>query len=201
VLSSAAKIGKRSKWLSNCPIQCLRSHRVRLPYILNFYHLTEAFLRWYIFTIVDIFFHETSLRAAYGYIMLYFVITLEKLAADILILTGTLRIFSCLLFRRLRTPLPWIHIGEFLIILLVITALYDLGSYFAHQVLWINIADDDIIADVSSRKDKFEAAFFILQWLLTLSMFIAVTYVVLLLKSEPPVSVCSHFENDNHRES
>ena len=52
--------------------------------------------------------------------------------------------------------------------MLVITALYHLGSYFANEVLWLNIADVDILRDIVSRKYKFEAAFFILQFFVTL---------------------------------
>lgn len=127
---------------------------------------------------MDLFLHEGRLYAAYGYILLYFFITVTKFAADILVLTGTLRVLSCLISQRLDRPLLWIKIGEFQIIILLITALYHLGSYFANEVLWLNVADPDVINDVSSKKDRFEAAFFIIQWLLTLAMLIAIAAVL-----------------------
>jgi len=40
---------------------------------------------------------------------------------------------------------------------------------FADQILWLQIADTSIIGDVAARKDKFEASFFIIQFLLTLA--------------------------------
>jgi hypothetical protein len=115
--------------------------------------------------------------------LLYFFITSAKFAADILILTGTLRVISCLVSQRAEKPLLLIHIGEFHIIILLITALYHLGSYFANEILWLNIADQDIISDVASRKDRFEAAFFIIQWLLTLFM-LATISIVLFINTE-----------------
>jgi hypothetical protein len=61
---------------------------------------------------------------------------------------------------------------------------YRIVSYFANEVLWLNVADPDIINDVSSRKDRFEAAFFIVQWFLTLFMLTAVSVVLYFKKAE-----------------
>jgi hypothetical protein len=106
--------------------------------------------------------------------LFYWLIVLAKFAADILMLAGAFRLLSCLISPKLGRLLTWIHTGEFLIIVLIIMALYHLGSYLANEVLWLNIADPVIIIDVSSRKDEFEAAFFIIQWLSTLFILIAI---------------------------
>lgn len=142
--------------------------------------------RWYVLTIVDLFLHESQLTAAYGYILIYFFISWTKFYADVLILAGTLQVFSCLISQRLEKPLIWVRIGEFLVIILWITALYYLGSYFANEFLWLNIADPDIIDDISSRMNKFEEAFFIVQYLLTFFMLITIS-VVLHLGDDPSI--------------
>lgn len=123
--------------------------------------------------------------------MVYIFINLCKFTADVFLLAGIHRVTTCLISQRLEKPLKWIYIGEFLIIMIVITALYYIGSYFADEVLWLNVADPDIIDDVSSRKDKFEAAFFILQWVLTLFIFIIITVALFTEDGETISSVCT----------
>lgn len=64
----------------------------------------------------------------------------------------------------------WYLTGKFIVLVQLILALYFLGSLFADEALWLQIADPSVIEGVVSRKDKFEAAFFIIQFLLTLTL-------------------------------
>ena len=112
------------------------------------------------------------LHAAYGYILLYFFIAVLRYTADILLLGGAHRIISCRLYIQLNKPLSWILVGEIQILILVLLALYYVGSYVANEVLWLNVADPEIVDDLSNRKDKFEAAFFIIQFIFALFVFV-----------------------------
>lgn len=59
---------------------------------------------------------------------------------------------------------------EFAILVLMVMALYQLGSLLATIVLWTRVADPSMISSVASYMDSFEAAFFSIQWLLTFAM-------------------------------
>jgi hypothetical protein len=61
-------------------------------------------------------------------------------------------------------------ICELVILVLMVMALYQLGSLLATIVLWTRVAEPSMISSVASHKDSFEAAFFSIQWLLTFAM-------------------------------
>ncbi|OCK81696.1 hypothetical protein K432DRAFT_403557 [Lepidopterella palustris CBS 459.81] len=128
----------------------------------------DILLAWYLLTLIDLFLHEARLNATYGYILFYFFIACLKFAADFLILAGTHRVTSGLLFYQIKKAKIWHLVGEFIIIVLMITALYYLGSLLADEILWLQVADSDAIQSVNTRKNKLEAAFVILQFFLTL---------------------------------
>ena len=118
---------------------------------------------------MDLFLHETRLKARYGYIIYDFFVVSARFAADIFILKGTHRLICKQLDTQFRKAHIWRFVGEFILIVLVIIAFYTAGSLFADQILWLQIADTSIIGDVAAREDKFEASFFIIQFLLTLA--------------------------------
>jgi hypothetical protein len=127
--------------------------------------------------IVDLFLHEAKLKTGYGYILYEFFLSSARYATDIFILAGTHQLISDQLNRQPRSQLrgkAWIwHLtGELVVLVQVILALYFLGSLLADEALWLQVADPSVIDGVASRKDKFEAAFFIIQFLLTLTMLI-----------------------------
>ena len=125
--------------------------------------------------IVDLFLHEAKLKTGYGYILYEFFLSSARYATDIFILAGTHQLISDQLNIQPNNQLRkkawiWYLTGKFIVMVQVILALYFLGSLFADEALWLQIADPSVIDGVASRKDKFEAAFFIIQFLLTLAM-------------------------------
>ncbi|KAH8676465.1 hypothetical protein BGZ60DRAFT_428982 [Tricladium varicosporioides] len=105
----------------------------------------STLLLWYILNTIDLFLHESRTKVTYIYIIYYFFLACLKLPADILILAGSHRIISGQIYihHRTRTPRPviWLLAGEFLVIVLIILALYYAGSLFAYEVLWLQVAD------------------------------------------------------------
>ena len=131
--------------------------------------------RWFILNIVDLFLHEAKLKTGYGYILYQFFLSSARYATDIFMLAGTHQLISNQLNIQPSNQLRkkawiWYLTGKFIVLVQVILALYFLGSLFADEALWLQIADPSVIEGVVSRKDKFEAAFFIIQFLLTLTM-------------------------------
>jgi hypothetical protein len=57
--------------------------------------------------------------------------------------------------------------GELLVIVLVISNLYYLGSLLSNEVLWLEVANADIVRDIVSHRNLFELAFFAIQFILT----------------------------------
>jgi hypothetical protein len=126
--------------------------------------------------IVDRFLHEAKLKTEYSYILYEFFLESARYATDIFILAGTHQLISEQLTNQPSNQLSkkariWHLMGELIVLVQIILALYFLGSLFANEALWLQIADPRVIDGVSSRKDKFEVAFFIIQFLLTLAMF------------------------------
>jgi hypothetical protein len=131
--------------------------------------------RWFISNIVDLFLHEAKLKTGYGYILYEFFLSSARYATDIFILAGTHQLISDQLNIQPNNQLRkkawiWYLTGRLIVLVQIILALYFLGSLFADEALWLQIADPSVIEGVASRKDKFEAAFFIIQFLLTLTM-------------------------------
>jgi hypothetical protein len=125
--------------------------------------------------IVDLFLHEAKLKTGYGYIIYEFFLSSARYATDIFVLAGTHQLMSDQFNRQPRSQLRrrawiWSLTGELIVLVQIILALYFLGSLFADAALWLQVADPSVIDGVASRKDEFEAAFFIIQFLLTLTM-------------------------------
>jgi hypothetical protein len=125
--------------------------------------------------IVDLFLHEAKLRTGYGYILYEVLLSCARYGADIFILAGTHQLISEEMTNQPSSQLrkkarSWQQIGDFIVLVQVILALYFLGSLLAEEVLWLQIADPSIIDGVASRKENFEVTFFIIQFLLAFTM-------------------------------
>jgi hypothetical protein len=136
---------------------------------------TSSASRWYILNIVDLFLHEAELKTGYGYIIYDFFLSSASYATDILILAGTHQLISNQLnsqptHQLRKNARTWYLTGRLIVLVQIILALYFLGSLFANEALWLQIADSSVIDGVASRKNTFEAAFFIIQFLFTLTM-------------------------------
>lgn len=81
----------------------------------------------------------------------------------------TAQVYQCHKTQRLKARV-WLYTGEFFILLIQIIALYYLGSLFAHEVLWLGIANTSAVDAVAGRQDSLQSAFFALQWILALML-------------------------------
>jgi hypothetical protein len=127
--------------------------------------------------IVDLFLHEAKLKTEYSFILYEFFPWCARYAADIFVLAGTHQLISEQLtnqpsYQLSKKAQVWRLAGELIVLVQVILALYFLGSLFADEALWLQIADPSVIDGVSSRKDKFEAVFFVIQFVFTFKMLI-----------------------------
>ena len=126
---------------------------------------------------IDLFLHEAKLKTKYGYILYGFFLSFARYATDVFMLAGTHELTLEELTNQPRRQLSrrtriWRLTGKLVILVQVTLALYFLGSLLADEALWLQIADPSVIDGVASRKDKFETAFFIIQFLLALIMLI-----------------------------
>jgi hypothetical protein len=136
---------------------------------------TSSGSRWFILDIVDLFLHEAKLRTGYGYILYEFIVSSARYATDIFMLAGAHQLMSDQLKTHPSNQLrkratAWRTTGKLIVLIQITLALYFLGSLFADEALWLQVADPNVISGIVSRKDKFEAAFFIIQFLFTLTM-------------------------------
>ena len=115
--------------------------------------------------IVDLFLHEAQVKAAYGYLIFDWFLSVLKYSSDISILAGAHWIISRQLFGCIRRPRIWLLAGDFLVLTLAVMALYYLGSLLANQVIWLEVGDPDTLSLVFMRRNQFEAAFAIIQFL------------------------------------
>jgi len=136
--------------------------------------ISDGFLdnSWYMVVIVDLFLHETQLKTGYGYILLAFFLACFKFTSDILLVSASHRIVStqlydCYQIKRYQAKL-WLMLGELLVILLIIASLYYLGSLLSNEILWLEVANADIVSDIVTRKSRFQLAFFVVQFIITL---------------------------------
>jgi hypothetical protein len=150
----------------------------------------SALLLWYILNTIDLFLHESQISAKYSYILYYFFLACLKFPADILILAGSQRIISGQLYihhpKRTPKPVIWLLTGEFLVIILMILALYYIGSLLTYEVLWLQVADASVVLSVGTRRNKMETAFFVIQFLLTLLTLAAASFSFWFSKQENP---------------
>jgi hypothetical protein len=63
-----------------------------------------------------------------------------------------------------------------LVLVLFVLALYYIGSLFAYEVLWLQVADASEVLSVRSKRNKIELAFFVLQYMITLLTLAAASF-------------------------
>jgi hypothetical protein len=117
------------------------------------------------------------LKTKYGYILYYFFLASTRLATNLLILAGTCEIVSDQLYTQYGQK-RFFRIGELVLLVLTVMGLYYAGSLLATIVLWVRIAEPSMISSCASQQDHFEAAFFIIQWLLTLAMLVGTSWLL-----------------------
>jgi hypothetical protein len=103
--------------------------------------------------------------------LLAFFLACFKFTSDIFLVSASHRIVSTQLYDcyQVKRSLAkiWLMLGELLVIILVISSLYYLGSLLSNEVLWLEVANDNIVRDIVSRRNLFQLAFFVIQFILT----------------------------------
>ncbi|KAF2192228.1 hypothetical protein K469DRAFT_307483 [Zopfia rhizophila CBS 207.26] len=141
-------------------------------------------LAWYIFTLLDLFLHESRLKATYGYILFYFFLAAIKLSADVSLLSGVVRITIQQIYHKIRNAKVCLLVSELFIILLMILALYYIGSFLADEVVWLQVVEPVIAAAITNQENKLETAFVVFQWLLSSMALVGSSLHVLILQEE-----------------
>ena len=140
--------------------------------------LIERLCSWYLLMVIDLSVHERQINTQYGYIIFGFFIQIFKVAADILFLMGAHHVVWSQISSNMAGALRWRKFADFVILLLIIMALYWLGSQFAFEVFWLQVADPDQIQFLLDRWHDFETAFAVLYWFLASAiMFISAVYL------------------------
>jgi hypothetical protein len=117
--------------------------------------------------VIDLFLHEGHIKAPYGFLLYSWFLAILKFAADISLLAGTHWVVSRHLFDRVQRAKAWLLAGDFLILTLLVMALYYLCSLLASQILWLLVGDLDTLNEVSGHRNDFQAAYSAIQMLVT----------------------------------
>lgn len=90
--------------------------------------------------------------------------------SETLLVSNTYNLVVVELYRHIRPSLAkgTLIFGEILVVLLTVMAMYSTGSLIGAQCAWLYVADEDLINSLANPQVRFEAAFFIVQWLLAL---------------------------------
>ncbi|KAF2461823.1 hypothetical protein BDY21DRAFT_329748 [Lineolata rhizophorae] len=152
---------------------CLKWNRslsvARLPlYTKSITYGTNSFTLWYILHVIDLSLRKAQIKTTYRYVLTDSLFYVFKFAADIFIIAGAYRIASAEISKRILKSWIWKATGDFVIILLTMLALFHVGTRFAHGILWIGVADIIDIQHLAQRRNEFEIAFMVLQFLLAL---------------------------------
>lgn len=121
-------------------------------------------LLWYFLTVVDLFIHEARISVVYNYFFIDVAITALKFCAEGSLMATAYRIVVLHLLQQSRRAKVALIFGEFLILSLVVTALYSLGSLVARQIVWLQLADETTRNAFSWPQRRFEAAFYGVQF-------------------------------------
>lgn len=125
---------------------------------------------WYILTIIDLFLHEVQLRVPYDYFLVDSVLIALKFTSETLIIWNTYYLVALQLYKHMevRYAKGALLFGETLVVIIMIMAIYSTGSMIGGQICWLSIADSSLINSLTYPQARFEAAFFAIQWLITL---------------------------------
>lgn len=139
----------------------------QLPSVLNDVRSSRLLTQntWYLLLLADLFVHEAQVRVAYGYLLFEIFPAMVKFMSEVLLLAGAHRVTSSLLSNR--KPHFANLGGEFLIVVLILMALYSFGSLVVNIVLWLQVADPGTIDAIFWRRSRLNTAFCVIQFLLT----------------------------------
>lgn len=130
--------------------------------------LTPWGCSWYIITIIDLFLHESQLLVPYNYFLIDSVLTALKFMAETFLVWNTFHLVALQLYKHMKVHYAKgaLLFGETLVVILMIMAIYSTGSMIGGQIVWLSIADSDLINSLIYPQARFEAAFFVIQWLI-----------------------------------
>lgn len=124
--------------------------------------------RWYTLVIIDLFLHEARISSPFNYYFIAVPITLVKFCAEGLLVANAYRIVVLHLLQQSRKAKIALLVGEVLVLVLIVTALYSVGSLVACQIVWLQLADASTRNSFARPQVRFEAAFYIIQFFLSL---------------------------------
>jgi hypothetical protein len=93
-----------------------------------------------------------------------------KFMGETLIAWNTYHLVALQLYKHMEVPYAKgaLLFGETFVVILMIMAIYSTGSMIGGQIVWLSIADSDLINSLAYPQVRFEAAFFVIQWLIAL---------------------------------
>ncbi|EXJ56123.1 hypothetical protein A1O7_09054 [Cladophialophora yegresii CBS 114405] len=124
----------------------------------------SALILWYALTIIDLFLHEARVSVPYNYFLIDVPISALKLCAEGFLVATTYRIVVLHLQQHIRKAKVALILGEVLILALLATAVYSLGSLMARQIVWLQLADEKMRNSFAWPQRRFEAAFYCIQF-------------------------------------
>jgi 4-amino-4-deoxy-L-arabinose transferase-like glycosyltransferase len=123
-----------------------------------------AVVLWYAVTITDLFLHEARISVPYNYFFVDVAISALKFCAEGFFVATTYRLVVLHLQQQMRKAKAVLILGEVLILTLLVTALYSLGSLIARQIVWLQLADEKTRNSFAWPQRKFDAAFYCIQF-------------------------------------
>ena len=125
----------------------------------------------YLLEIIDLFLHEAQIYTTYSYVITDFVFAIPRYIGDVAFLVGLHHVVWSE-FAQVITPYPltWRLSVDGTIMIVVLMAVYAIGSLLANEVYWLQVADYDQIQLLYNRKNSFDTAYVAFQWLLTLAI-------------------------------
>ncbi|ETI21665.1 hypothetical protein G647_08012 [Cladophialophora carrionii CBS 160.54] len=124
----------------------------------------SALILWYVVTIIDLFLHEARISVPYNYFFIDVPILALKLCGEGFLVATTYRIVVLHLQQQTRKAKVALVLGEVLILALLVTAMYSLGSLIARQIVWLQLADEKTRNSFAWPQRKLEAAFHCIQF-------------------------------------
>ena len=110
----------------------------------------------------------------YNYIMIESVLAALKFVVETLLVWNTHFLVTIELYKHMtaRFAKAALLLGEILVVVMMVMAIYSEGSLIGTQVVWLRVAEPDLIDSIAMPQVRFEAAFFIVQWFVALFAFV-----------------------------
>jgi hypothetical protein len=134
---------------------------------------TTALSLWYLTTIVDLFLHEGRVSAPYSYLFMGVVIFALKFCAEGFLVSTVYRIVVLHWLQQSRVAKIFLILGEALAPVLVLTAMYAVGSLAARLAVWLQLADGGLRSQFARPQNQFEAVFYSVQFCMSVLSVVA----------------------------